>query len=83
MSINEFVVTDRLSFVKFLESLQQDINHNKQAWENKTLEDFIEAMARYAEDIQGYYNNQEVGTDADVASWKTFSDIIKGARVYE
>jgi hypothetical protein len=83
MSINEFVVTDRQSFVKFLESLQYDLSQNRQAWENKTLEDFIEAMARYAEELQGYYNNQKVAADADVASWKTFSDIIKGARVYE
>lgn len=40
-------------------------------------------MARYAEDLQGYYNNQKDAIDADVASWKTFSDIIKGGRIYE
>jgi hypothetical protein len=84
--IDKLKVTDRQSFVKFLELLSEDLRGNKSEWQNKTLEDFIEAMSRYAEDIQGFYDNTRKSgevTNADVASWQTFSDIFKGARIYE
>ena len=84
--IDKFKVKSRQSFVQFLELLYQDLLVNKRAWENKTLEDFIEALSRYAEDIQGYYDNtQHPGkvTNAEIASWEVFSDMFKGARVYE
>jgi hypothetical protein len=86
MNVNEFKVSDRRSFVKFVQLLRQDLSTNKDAWENNTLESFLEALSAYAEDIQGYYNNHkstDVPIDADVASWETFSDIFKGARIYE
>lgn len=57
MNSNEFKVTDRQSFIQFLELFRNDLTHNKNEWANKTLEDFLEAMTRYAEDLQGYYNN--------------------------
>lgn len=50
---------------------------------NKTLEDFLEAMERYAEDVQGYYDNMKLNVDADVPTWENFKTILKGASVYE
>jgi hypothetical protein len=44
-------------------------------------------MTRYAEDIQGYYDYQEKETgehiNADIPFWRTFADILRGARIYE
>jgi hypothetical protein len=76
-------VTDRNSFIGFVESLLQDYRTNKDAWENGTLESFLEAMAAYTNDIQGYYDNTSQDVNADVASWKVFADILKGASMYE
>ena len=81
--INDFKVTDRESFVKFIELLHHDLLNNPNNWENKTLPDFLESLVRYAEDIQGYYDNTQQNIDADKPDWKTFSDIFKGARIYE
>lgn len=84
--VQDFKVTDRESFAEFLSLLHNDLKTNPSDWENKTLDDFLEAMSRYTEDIQGYYNNKgpkgEV-INADVPSWTTFADIIKGAKIYE
>jgi hypothetical protein len=86
-SIKKIEITDRQSFIKFLEILRNDLNANQDQWTNQTLDDFLEAMTRYAEDIQGYYDNQEKETgehiNADIPSWRTFADILKGARIYE
>jgi hypothetical protein len=78
-----FKVTNRDSFIKFLESLRNDLLVNKEFWENRNLEDFLEAMAAYAEDIQGFYDNTEQNIIADEPSWQVFADIFKGAISYE
>ncbi|WP_418360289.1 DUF7660 family protein [Sphingobacterium detergens] len=79
----ELKVTDRTSFIKFLDLLHQDLLRQPETWENKTLPDFLEALAAYTEDIQGYYDNTEANVDAEKAAWSTFADIFKGAKVYE
>lgn len=81
--INDFEVSDRQSFVRFLDLLRKDFLQNSESWESKTLPDFLEALSSYTEDIQGYYNNTKQSIDADKPDWKTFSDIFKGAKIYE
>ena len=87
MNFNNCKVTDRKSFIEFLELFRKDLNRNNNEWENKTLDDFLEAMTRYSEDIQGYYDNlkNELGAhiNADVPSWRVFADIMRGSRIYE
>lgn len=79
----ELKVKDRQSFIKFLDWLRQDLLHHPETWENKTLPDFLEALASYTEDIQGYYDYADANVDAEKAAWSTFADIFKGAKVYE
>ncbi|MDR6734884.1 hypothetical protein [Sphingobacterium sp. 2149] len=81
--LNELIVKDRQSFIKFLDLLRQDLLQQPENWENKTLPDFLEALAAYTEDIQGYYDNTYANVDAEKAAWSTFADIFKGAKVYE
>lgn len=76
-------VTDRQSFIKFLELLYQDYLNKQAEWENATLESFFQAMISYSEDIQAYYDNTNQIINADTPSWKVFADILKGAKIYE
>ncbi len=82
-TLNNFKVTDRQSFIKFLDLLRKDLLSNPENWENKTLPDFLEALSAYTEDIQDYYNNMKLGINADKPDWSTFADIFKGAKIYE
>jgi hypothetical protein len=81
--IQDFKVSDLPSFAKFIELLREDYMNNPATWENKSIDDFLEAMSRYALDIQGYYDNTQQKVDASDASWKTFADILIGASMYE
>jgi hypothetical protein len=81
--ISDFNVYDRADFIKFIEFLRKDLAVNSDEWENKTLDDFLEALASYAEDIQGFYDNTKQQINADEPSWKLFADILKGAKIYE
>lgn len=76
-------VDNRQSFIQFLSQLRIDLQRNGQEWENNTLESFLDAMVRYTEDIQGYYDNTNQNANADVPSWKLLADILKGATIYE
>jgi hypothetical protein len=73
----------RIEFIEFLKEFREDLITNKSKWENKTLEDFLEAMESYAEDVQGYYDNMKMDIDANVPTWENFMTIMKGASIYE
>ncbi|GAB3018820.1 DUF7660 family protein [Spirosoma pulveris] len=77
-----FEVTDKQSFEAFLQLLVQDLQANPDSWGNVNLLDFLEAMGRYTKDIQGYYDNLQLGLDADAPSWRLFADLLKGATMY-
>ena len=82
-TVSNFKVTDRQSFIKFIDLLRQDLLNNPEEWENNTLDRFLDAMSAYAEDIQGYYDNMKMKVMADEPAWQTFADILKGATIYE
>ena len=56
-SLSNFIVNDRQSFIEFIDLLREDLVKNPETWENKNLGDFLEALATYTQDIQGYYDN--------------------------
>ena len=73
----------RNQFIEFLEEFRADLKQNKSDWENKTLEDFLEAMQAYTQDVQGYYDNMKMKVNADEPTWQNFKTILKGASIYE
>ena len=58
----------RIEFIEFLKEFRRDLDENKSDWENKTLEDFLEAMEAYTGDVQGFYDNMKLDIDAEGAS---------------
>jgi hypothetical protein len=70
-------------FIEFIEHLRTDFIQNKEKWENKTIENYLEAMSRYTRDIDGHYKNTNQNIDLEKVDWKIFSDILKGSSVYE
>jgi hypothetical protein len=76
-------VPDRQSYINFLELGHQDYLKNPTECENSTLYNFLQAMASYMEDIQGYYDNTNQNINADIPLWKAFADILMGAKIYE
>lgn len=81
--LSNYKVTSRESFIKFIDLLRQDFLNNPNSWENKNLNDFLEAFSAVTEDMQGYYDNTKQDINADVANWQTFADLFKSATIYE
>lgn len=67
-------------FITFLHLLRDDLKTHE--WENKTLPDFLEAMAAWVGDMEGYYWVKKQPMPEDI-NWKCFADILMAATMYE
>ena len=52
-------------------------------WGNKDLYSFLQAMAAWLNDCEGYYRNSGQPVDARQPSWQLFADALSAASVYE
>lgn len=73
----------RKEFISFLDDLRSALEDNPAALENKTIPQFLEAMASYTKDVQGFYDNMKISMNTDEASWENFKTNIKGSTIYE
>lgn len=75
-------VNNKETFILFLQALIEDYRDNSQHWENKTLSTFLDAMQSWIEDMEGFYNNNNLPVPKKI-DWKVFATILTAARVYE
>ena len=61
----------------------EELRKNQGDFENKSIDDFLEALGRYAKDVDGFYENTNQKVDLDKVDWKVFADLLKGASIYE
>ena len=73
-------VTDKDSFVQFLHLLARDYVTNHTEWENKSVIDFIEAMAAWSEDFPISLAND---IDWNKVDFKTMAKILYMGKLYE
>ncbi|MDR1714980.1 MAG: hypothetical protein LBS20_03975 [Prevotella sp.] len=75
-------VKDKQDFVDFIEILIKDLKENSNEWENKSLESFLEAMANWIEDMEGYYHNNNLPIPENI-NWNVFANVLIAAKMYE
>lgn len=73
-------ITDKDSFVQFLNLLAEDYVTNQSEWENKSVIDFIEAMSSWTEDFSASPAND---IDWDKVDYKTMAKILYTGKLYE
>ena len=67
---------------RFITELHLDYLDNPDGWENGDLSSFLQAMAAFIKDIDGYYRN--LGKPMpDVEVWKTLAEIVYASKIYE
>ena len=81
--------TDKTSFVytredlaTFAHELAHNLRTQPQEWENVTLADYLEAMAAWIQDAEGYYINSGQPVPQQ-PSWHNFAEILLAAKRYE
>jgi hypothetical protein len=75
-------INSRADFVKFVRELATNFETSPEDWENNDLNSYLEAMAAWVEDMDGYYQNSGQPSPQQ-PSWKIMAEILLAARYYE
>ena len=75
-------IQDRGGFVSLVRDLVCELKDRPSAWENQDLATYLDALAAWVEDMDGYFQHKgEHGPEQP--SWKLLGQILVAARVYE
>jgi len=75
-------IKTKADFISFIHFLLEDLKNNSEDWENKTLPEYLETIASWTDDMEGYYINNDLPIPENV-DWKVFADILLAAKMYE
>jgi hypothetical protein len=75
-------ITSKEDFIEFVGALAQDFKTNTSQWENKSIDNYLEAVQGWTEDMDGYYINNNYPIPENV-NWKVFAEILIAAKMYE
>ncbi|HEU4817916.1 DUF7660 family protein [Janthinobacterium sp.] len=72
-------VTDEATFLEFVRTLANDRRADCKAWQNDSIEDFLEAAGSWADD-SGFGARQGLSA---VSPWKKFAVFLYCGKIYE
>lgn len=75
-------ILTRKDFSKFVIALKKDLEVDLIGWENASLESFLEALAAWAEDMDGYYQIRNLDIPIQ-PSWELVAEMLLAAKTYE
>ena len=75
-------IRSRADFVEFVRELAHSLQQSPEGLENRDLPSYLEALAAWVEDMDGYYRNRGE-TPPEPPGWKAFAQMLLAARVYE
>lgn len=75
-------VQSRADLIEFIEALLRDLQASPDEWENTTLERYLEALASWIGDSDGYYRNQNLPLP-ETPSWRNIAEMLIAAKMYE
>jgi hypothetical protein len=81
--MNGDVVQSRQQFIGHLFRLMDDFDGAGNHWQNQDIYTFLQAMAAWLDDCDGFYRNCGKPIDVDQPSWQLFADMLSAAAVYE
>jgi len=82
LEIKTEAIQTKDDFIGFLQLLVQNIKSHPEEWENKSLDSYLEGIASWTEDMEGYYQNNNLPIPQSV-DWKLFANILMAAKMYE
>ncbi len=69
-------------FGAFVHELLHNLHATPGEWENLSLESYLEALAAWVEDCEGFYPNRGEPSPRD-PTWKSLGEGLLAAKIYE
>ncbi len=84
MNLNENLtkVNSKDEFIKFVGQLIKDLKNNPETWENPNLDNYLEAMQSWVEDMEGWENNLSIDIST-MNVWQLMANILFASKIYE
>jgi hypothetical protein len=76
-------VRTKADLAAFVRLLLRNYREHPAEWENDSLGLYLEGLAGFVEDLQGYYSNAGAEVDPDRPGWRVLAELLLAARVYE
>jgi hypothetical protein len=75
-------ISSRQDLTAFIQSLISDYKSDSENWENNNLVAYLDALAGWTEDMDGYFQN--IGEEVpEQPSWSLFGKMLLAAKYYE
>jgi len=82
-TINQLdTINTRETLALFIEDLHRDLQDDPNSWENNNLRAFLQALAAFTRDKDGFYLNRGMPVP-ETPEWKTFAHMLVAATMYE
>jgi hypothetical protein len=76
-------VKSRQELIDHLFRLMDDFDGAGDQWQNQDIYTFLQAMAAWLNDCEGYYRNTGRSINVETPSWQLLADALSAAAVYE
>lgn len=74
-------ISSRQDLAAFIQSLISDYESDSESWENKNLVAYLDALAGWTEDMDGYFHN--IGEEVpEQPSWSLLGKMLLAAKYY-
>jgi hypothetical protein len=82
MTIDTRTIETKAQFLAFVDQLRADLQNSPEAFENLTLDDFLNALSAWVADSEGYYRNIGESSPSPTVL-RYIADALAGATIYE
>jgi len=70
------------NFLAFVHELSKSYYDDPESWENNNLGTFLDALASWVEDMEGFYINHGLPIPENL-DWKFMANMLGAAKIYE
>ena len=81
LALRAGAIETRDDFVRFAQLLTQNYKKRRGEWENDKLDRYLEAVAAFSSDFEGYVKN--TGSNDAENPWRLVASVLLAAKVYE
>lgn len=82
MNIETNSIQTKEELIKLIYLLSKESVMKSNSWRNNDLSSYLEAIASWIEDMDGFYENMGKSLPEKI-NWSVFADILMAARIYE
>jgi hypothetical protein len=75
-------IKTKQEFVSFANELSESFYDDPESWKNNNIGTYLEALAAWINDMEGYYKNQGLPAPENL-EWQLMADMLDAARFYE